>query len=356
MKIIKIISFCLTTFILLGCMSSCVQLEENDPIQWQDLVWAVGAPLPSAEDFAKDLPEGVEVSFAQEYQFPQLGEYSLELIVTGASRKKEKVNVKLTLTSDHQPPAILGIKDIVSYVGEGISYRTGVTVEDNCHGGLRLDVDSSAVNIHEAGVYPVIYTATDHVGNVTTDTVNVYIYEFVVTEEMLNEELDRVIAQRIPTTASKEAQVWEVYDYVYYHVQYTGDSDKSDWIRAAYEGLRTGTGDCYTYFALAKAFFNRLGIENMDIHRTEGIVDERHYWNFVNIGGQGEDARWYHFDATPLQGGTHSGCLLTDRQVAYYNAIRTNEDGVSGYFYAYDPSGYPVSDSRVINHTLPEAD
>ena len=94
----------------------------------------------------------------------------------------------------------------------------------------------------------------------------------------------------------------------------------------------------------------------MDVRRTEGIVDERHYWNLVNIGGQGEAARWYHFDATPLQGGTHSGCLLTDGQVAYYNATRTNEDGVSGYFYAYDPSGYPVSDSRVINHTLPEAD
>jgi hypothetical protein len=354
MKVKKIIFFCLMLLLILGCVTSCTDETEDLTVQWQDLIWAVGAPLPTAEDFVLSLPEGVEVAFAEEYQFSHLGDYTLELTVMGTSKKSQRGSVKLTLISDAQPPVMEGIGDIVSYVGEGISYRAGVTVRDNCNGKLRLEVDSSAVNIHAAGVYPVTYTATDFVGNVATETVNVYIYDSVITEEMLNEELDRVIAQRIPTSASKEVQIREVYDYVYYHVKYTGSSDKSDWIRAAYEGLRSGTGDCYTYFALSKAFFNRLGIENMDIQRTEGIVDERHYWNLVNIGETGDSARWYHFDATPLQGGTHSGCLLTDRQVAYYNATRENEDGVSGYFYAYDPSGYPSSDKTVINHSLPE--
>ena len=350
MRMIKIISCLLALVLLAGCAVSCEEGTKDPEVQLQDLVWAVGAPLPTAEDFAISLPEGVEIAFAQEYQFTHLGEYTLELTVN----KKKTVSVKLNLVTDTQPPVMEGVKDVVSYVGEGIAYRSGVTARDNCHGTVRLEVDSSAVNIHEAGVYPVVYTATDHAGNVATVTVNVYVYESVITEEMLNAELDRVIAERIPTTASKEAQVWEVYDYVYYHVKYTGVSDKSDWVRAAYEGLRTGTGDCYTYFALAKAFFNRLGIENMDIQRTEGIVDERHYWNLVNIGGQGIDARWYHFDATPLQGSTHSGCLLTDRQIAYYHVTRENEDGVREYFYAYDASQYPASHGTVINFTLPE--
>jgi hypothetical protein len=168
---------------------------------------------------------------------------------------------------------------------------------------------------------------------------------------MLNEELDRVIAQRIPTSASKEVQIREVYDYVYYHVKYTGSSDKSDWIRAAYEGLRSGTGDCYTYFALSKAFFNRLGIENMDIKRTEGIVDERHYWNFVNIGTD-KDPKWYHFDACRINGERDTlGQLMTDAQIDAFSKHRKDKNGVSDYFYAYDRTGYPATEQTVITTT-----
>ena len=142
----------------------------------------------------------------------------------------------------------------------------------------------------------------------------------------------------------------EIYDYVHYSVHYTSDSDKNDWIRAAYEGLRTGQGECFTYFALSKAFFEYFGIENMDIERTPGIVKERHYWNFVNIGSA-DDPRWYHYDATQLSGAAHSGCLLTDGQIRVYHQHRVNEDGVGNYFYAYDASAYPTTEQEVITPT-----
>ena len=251
---------------------------------------------------------------------------------------------------DEEPPEIVGAKDLSALVGDGVSYRSGVTVRDNCDGAVTLTVDSSQVDNTTEGSYPVIYTATDAAGNASVVEIRVYFYLEQVTEAMLYTEIDRIIAERIPSYLSREQQVREVYDYVYYHISYSDSSDKSDWVRAAYEGIRTGQGDCYTYFALSKAFFARLGIENMDIQRTAGIVEERHYWNFVNVGTT-QNPLWYHYDATRLSGIQHSGCLLTDLQVQAYTKQRVDSDGQGNYFYVYDTTKYPESAATIITDT-----
>ena len=88
----------------------------------------------------------------------------------------------------------------------------------------------------------------------------------------------------------------------------------------------------------------------MDIQRLSGIVDERHYWNFVNIG-TADDAKWYHFDACRLSGVQHNGCLLTDLQVQAYTKQRVDEYGVGNYFYVYDADKYPKSETTIITLT-----
>jgi hypothetical protein len=167
---------------------------------------------------------------------------------------------------------------------------------------------------------------------------------------MLFTALDPVIQKNIPTAGSIEMQVRAIYNYVNVHINYTSYSDKSDWIRAAYDGLRKGEGDCFTYFALSKAFFERLEIENMDVQRAQGLVQERHYWNFVNIGTV-ENPAWYHFDACRLLGAQHVGCLLTDIQVGAYTKLRVDDAGETNYFYAYDHSKYPASATEIITPT-----
>jgi hypothetical protein len=238
-------------------------------------------------------------------------------------------------------------------VGDGISYRSGVTVSDNCDGKVILDIDSSAVDNMTEGVYPVTYMATDAAGNSSTVEISVYVYRERVTLDDLFAMLDPIIASRIPTSGSAEMQAREVYTYVYNHIDYDSYSDKSDWVRAAYEGLRTGKGDCYTYFALSKAFFERLGIQNMNIQRTSGIVDERHYWNFINIG-TADSPRWYHFDACHLNDiGRPWGFLMTDDQLILYSDQRENANGISGYFYAYNTAAYPRTSTEVITPIYP---
>lgn len=329
---------------------SCEE-DEGDPV-FRDLTWAVGAPLPQASAFALSLPEGASVRFAEQYTFSHRGDYTLTLILERKNGDESEHVVRFSLIDDSTPPVIYGTHDFSVVLGGGVSYRTGVNVQDNCDSGVTLDVDASAVNTAVVGQYPVTYTATDAVGNRSTVTVSVWVWRETVTEAMLYAEVDRLIASHVTAGADRVTQAREVYDYVHDSISYTADSDKGDWVRAAYEGIQTGEGDCFTYFALSKAFFNRLGIETMDIQRMEGISIQRHYWNYVNVGTV-QAPSWYHFDACPIRGErARFGCLLTDAQVAAYTASRTMmENGVlvTNFFYAYDRTRYPASATQIIN-------
>ena len=81
--------------------------------------------------------------------------------------------------------------------------------------------------------------------------------------------------------------------------------------------------------------------------RAEGGAPGNHYWNLVNIGTK-DTPKWYHYDANPISGEySVSGCLLTDAQVAAYDAWCG-----SGYR-KYDASKLPASASEIITD-IPE--
>ncbi len=311
----------------------------------RDLTWAVGAPLPRAEDFVSGLQDGYSVRYAEEYSFDSFRTYSLQLILTAPNGWESKYNVTLTLVQDTEPPTIAGLRDLTAYVGgEGVSYLSGVITSDNCDGKVTLQVDSSAVDLKREGVYPVVYTATDAAGNVAVVRMTVTVLTQQITKEMLYSVLDDVIDDVIDDGMTKKQKLRAIYDYVYDHVSYTSIADKSSWVSAAYEGLTTGSGDCYTYFALSKAFFERLGIENMDMERMQSAVlltGERHFWNLVNLGTT-ESPQWYHFDACHLSGLSKPwGFLMTDAQLQNYANVREGSGTASEHFYDYDTSAYP---------------
>jgi hypothetical protein len=95
----------------------------------------------------------------------------------------------------------------------------------------------------------------------------------------------------------------------------------------------------------------RLGIKNLDVERAPSVValvQERHYWSMVNIGSDA-DPVWYHFDACHLQDMPKPwGYLMTDEQLAYYSETRESENGIAGYFYAFDTASYPKSATAIV--------
>lgn len=311
--------------------------------------YAKGVSTPDALDFIGSIVEADEYTAYFECDLPdmnQIGDYDIVFRVEDASGNKTKeLHSILTVIEDTTPPVFKTVPELSAYVGEAIAYRKGLVVTDNCGGTVDIQVDASAVDPNIPGDYTVSFTATDESGNVSWASTVIHIYENQITEEELNAKIDGVIAQIITPDMNKEAQLRAVYRYVYDHIAYTSDSDKSDWIRAAHDALfMTGSGDCFNYFAAAIAFCRRLGIDYREIERTPGAAEGTHFWIMVNIGTT-EEPRWYHFDCTHLRASySHSGCLLTDQQIKAFNRFRAG-------FYAYDQSKYPATDKTIITRT-----
>ena len=311
--------------------------------------YAKGVGQPDAHDFIHTISEADEYEAYFECELPdlnQIGDYDIVFRVEDASgNRTRELHSILTVVEDTQPPVFTAVPELSAFVGEAIAYRKGLVVTDNCGGELEVQVDSSAVDPHTPGDYTVGFTATDASGNTAWASTTIHIYEDQVTEEQLNAKIDEVIARIITPDMDKEAQLRAVYTYVYDHIAYTSDSDKSDWVRAAYDGLfMTGSGDCFNYFAASIAFCRRLGIDYREIERTPGAAEGTHFWIMVNIGTD-EKPRWYHFDCTHLRASySHSGCLLTDTQIKAFNRFRAG-------FYAYDSAAYPASDKTIITRT-----
>ena len=288
---------------------------------------------------------GVEGSeFAEGFDIAALktvGKHSVSVIAQG---KTKKYTVEIVDTT----APVIEVGEIRINIGDGIAWKKQATVTDNSDGKIDIKVDSSAVNTSVAGTYAVTYTATDESGNSSTATATVIVGTMEVTEDMLYAEIDKAIAQIITDSMNTEAKVRAIYDYVQQSIKYASTAKTDDYVYAAYMALfSSGTGDCYSYFAASKAFFERLGIENIDMKRAEGGAAGEHYWNLVNIGTK-DAPKWYHYDANPISGQySVSGCLLTDAQVAAYDTWRGE-----GYR-KYDASGIPASAGEIITD-IPE--
>ena len=353
----RLISFVLamllavSLFLLPSCKNS-----EPPAIETKTLVWPASAPLPTAEQYVDAIPEGCTVKLAEKYNFFSLGTYPISLVLTDEKGREFTYTASLTLVNDTTPPTITGLRDLVAYIGGGVSYLSGVSAADDCDAGATVTVDTSAVDLKNVGVYDVIYRATDAAGNVTEIRRTLSVYEEEITEEMLYNYLDPVLENIIHDTMTTKQKLRAIYDYVYDNVAYVSTSDKSSWVRAAYNGIVSRGGDCFTYFALSKAMMERIGIENMDVERLPALaaeVNERHYWNLVNIGTAGE-AEWYHFDACRIKDISRPwGFLMTDEQLQYYSETRENVNGISGYFYTYDTTRYPPRATEIITEVYP---
>lgn len=311
------------------------------------LKWALGTPWPEAEDFYPDLAAGASVTFADDNPFPNSGKtamtktYEAKLIYRTAGGRSAKKTAKVDVTVDKEPPVISGVRVIAISVGDTVAYRDGVTVTDDCDGPIDLQVDDSQVDVETVGEYPVIYTATDRTGKKTTVETKVNVYDTEITEEMLWEKLDPIIEKLELRGMSRVSQVTEIWDYVHdrNHVRYDGTSDKGDWVRGAYDALEKRAGDCFTYYSLSKAFFERLGIENMDIFKpSESEKSNSHYWSMVNVGTEASPA-WYYYDSTRVENQTWDAYLMTDSQMNYLKSERPD-------LYGVDLSGYPKTATK----------
>lgn len=297
-------------------------------VQVQNLQGYLNVPY-KADDFVLGVEDVTEVvaEFAIEPDVTKEGEQQIAIRVKDAGGNETVKNVKLTIARDTEAPVIEGVDDIYVFLGDTVAYKSGVTVTDNCPQELKLEVDSSNVNLKEAGTYPITYTAKDYAGNKTKATANVIVKERVYNEEELNSLADKVLAKILKEGMSPYEKAEAIYNYTRKNIRYISNSQKEDWVRAAYEGLVDKKGDCYVYACTAKVLLTRAGITNMDIEKIPAKT--LHYWNLVDLGDG-----WYHFDTTPRKDGVVF-FMWSEKDLMDYSE-RNNKS------HNYDHSLYPV--------------
>ncbi len=317
-------------------------------------------PYPEAIDFFEDIVDvsSVTAKFKNTVDPSVLGTYEIELELVDAYGNKRSGRTEMNVIVDKTPPTIKLAegKSVLGYLGEAIAYKKAVEVEDNCFGEVDITVDTSAVNPDKVGTYKIKYTATDKAGNSSVLETTVTISENKVSLDDLMKKIGELAnTLGITKNMSKEQQVKLIYGYVNDPTQSNGDNANikftdvshtghTDWIREAYLTLQQGDGDCFSYFAVSKAFFEYFGIESRDIERSAGVRnDGTHFWQMVNIG-TADNPNWYYYDATRLKTPHDSGnaCLFTQAQLDAYN--NKNKD-----FLRFDRTGYPTASTKTIN-------
>ncbi len=234
-----------------------------------------------------------------------------------------------------EPPYFIGIHDIEITEGDGIAYRQGVTAYDCTGKEISFEVNANAVKINTPGVYEAIYIATDADGNIKEEKITVTVLKRPkVDPEVLYELVDQNIQRHGMDEMSKKELAEFLYDHIKANTTFVSDSDKTDWIAEAYRALTDREGDCFTYYAVARAYFNRCGVETITVQRTQNARPGTHYWLLVNMGTTDAPA-WYHWDACPhyMEYPFYS-CLVTDDELLAYNQKVEN-------YYLFDMELYP---------------
>lgn len=294
---------------------------------------AVGA-LPEAAECVTDIVDATAVtaSYKAEPDVSKSGTVETTVVLTDEGGNATEVLVTILIADDTEAPVISGVTDKQIEVGASISYKKDVTVTDNVDPDPELDIDNSQVDLNTAGRYPVTYTATDFAGNSSSVTISV-----IVTEKSVSTITDeqvyyyaRPILESITDDSMTDMEVaFAIYNWVGYNLDYVNDSDKSSWQKGAYDALSTYRGDCYNYFAVAKALYNCAGIENIDVVKSN-TSHSRHYWSLINLGDG-----WYHVDPTPRKGDDDRFFMVTDEELLSYSQRHSNS-------HIFDLEAYPA--------------
>lgn len=271
--------------------------------------------------------------------------------------------------SDKIPPVIEGPEGDVAegIVGDTIAYKSFVRVSDDS-GKYKLSVNTDRVDKSREGTYTVIYTATDEAGNSTEYSLKLTLKKKLYSRATLMELVEtkaRILG--LSKTMTKAELVKAIYAYVNSPSKGKNDatiyfSDESntpaqrdsretwetDWIEEAVRTLKMERmeGDCYTYYAVSRAFFEYFEIECIGIQRSADSDEAgTHFWCAVNVGSD-SSPKWYYYDATRLAGkfsdGSRNGCLMTEKKMTSYVTSAGGKE-----FYLFDkPSDFPKIESE----------
>ncbi len=275
----------------------------------------------------------VKCSFKKKPDLSKKGSTSAVVILTDEGGNTAEVEADIEVIVDKEAPVIDGVAPLTGFIGEPISYKSTITVTDNCVRDIDVTVDNSKVDTKTAGTYDVFYTAVDRAGNQAEASTVITIKEkpqnYVTPEEVL-EEADEVLKEITKKGMTKKEKAKAIYEWARTNIGYVNKSEKDSWTNGAYQGFTEKSGDCFVFFSTAKALLTQAGIPNLDVVKSN-TSHSSHYWSLIDCGDG-----WYHFDTTPRMGGGDDFFMKTDAQILKYS--RNHNDS-----HIFDQSLYPAT-------------
>lgn len=245
-------------------------------------------------------------------------------------------------SKDKKPPVISGWAGKSSFCGkepfltcysdrkDQYDFVKYVSASDNRDGHVGIKVDTSQINWEKDGIYKIKYTAADKAGNQASAWAKIQVFVAGTAEQIA----DSALASITKKNWTDEKKCRAIYQYVQRRCSYVGTGSHSNWRAAAVKGLRYQSGDCFTFYSMAKLLLTRAGIPNITVTRYPSYSGYRHWWNLVRLKNG-----WYHYDTTPRPNRPNF-CLMTDEQLRYYS---------SGSTFRYQTNKYPKRATKKIS-------
>lgn len=276
-----------------------------------------GKPIEAEAFISKVYDETpVTISYTEEPDFDSIGAKIVEIVLRDGAGNTRTYKATLTVKGDTGKPVIEAENRTV-YIGDNIRFSEGVKAFDDCDGEVPVTVNIGEFDKETAGEYPITFSATDKSGNTAEKTViftlkNKFAHQY--THEVMDALFNSVYSGlEINEAMSEKEKVKKIYDYVRENISYNGTSEKSDWEQEAYRGLRSKSGDSFTFYSISRKLLTMAGIENSPVQRINS--DSSHYWNMITVDGVK-----YHFDTCPhYKDFPIESYMLTDKEAAEYS-------------------------------------
>ena len=163
-------------------IKTTITIELKDTIipdlEVQELTIDLGMKI-TADDLIKTRFDSkrTTVKFKEDYQFDQIGDYEVEIIICRGNNRISKKTIVHVLAKDTTPPQILGIRNLTVLKDSDIDLLSSVSVKDNQDDSPILTIDSSNLDISKVGDYQITYHAKDRSLNTTVETCIVSVVE-----------------------------------------------------------------------------------------------------------------------------------------------------------------------------------
>lgn len=278
-------------------------------------------------DFVMNLPsaELMNCQYLDEPSVNAVGVREVSVLVSGGGRTQRVVGT-LSVGREDSAPVIEGVAPMSVLLGSTVSYRSGVVATNRFGEVLELEVDASAVNLNKVGTYVVVYRAVDESGVVVEETNEIEVINN--TENMVKLMNEEILEKIVKEDMSEYDKAYAIYKWVSNNISYTSGGERDDLMLIAYNGLRTGTGDCYAYQAVAYYLLRQAGISAEPLQRISS-ASVNHRWLAVNVG-----YGWYHFDACP-NSSKQDVFMYSDSAVKALTAVIDRIKGVSYHYFDY---------------------